>query len=455
MTDSVLIVGGGVAGLTAALACVDAGAHAIVVERDAIVGGSAAAAMTQPAAAGAGASMPRLEDVRAADGIEILTLSDVAGIDGRPGNFEVDICERARFVTDACTLCNHCRPVCPVVRPNEHDAGLTYRKAIFAPLADSLPQEFVIDIEACLNKPPNYLPCNRCTEVCDDDAIHFDVALEQRHRRQVGAIILAPGLTFSTANLGASCGYGDHADVVTTAELERLLTAPGPSGGFAAKPSNEDYPNSILFILDTLTPYAMQSVASQIERLVAQDVGRIAVLVTDQPDAAASAVKLLPAGLTISHGLLRKVEAHPDNRLAVTFADFSSSRLPEEHYDMVVVQASPEPAQGLEELATTIGFDLDPSGYVARPDPEHPAASSCAGVYVAGGARGPVDLDEACEDARIAADAALSHLDPRLLRVESAAATSAQQQEQAGEPAEEEIRLRFERALFALLESGK
>ncbi|MDH3409453.1 MAG: FAD-dependent oxidoreductase, partial [Gammaproteobacteria bacterium] len=153
MTDSILIVGGGFAGLTAAIECASTGARAIVVERDAVVGGRLAAAMTQESSVGDsvdGVTIPKLSALADAENIEIFTLSNLQSIDGRPGNFSVEIRERARFVTDACTLCNHCRPVCPVVRPNEHDAGLSYRKAIYTPLAESLPQEFVIDIESCL-----------------------------------------------------------------------------------------------------------------------------------------------------------------------------------------------------------------------------------------------------------------------------------------------------------------
>ena len=122
---------------------------------------------------------------------------------------------------------------------------------------------------------------------------------------------------------------------------------------------------------------------------------------------------------------------------------------------MNVVQASPEPAHGLGELATLTGVDLDPSGYISRPDPEQGVATSNAGVYVAGGARGPVSLTEACDDAAAAAEAALAHLDPRLLRADSGVVASVQQQVEPDEPAAEELRLRFERALFAMLESGK
>ena len=255
MTDSILIVGGGVAGLTAAIACAEAGVRAIVVEHDAIVGGRLAAAMTQKSSVGDsidGVPIPKLDALAKMSNIEIFTLANLEEIQGGPGNFDISIRERARFVTEDCTLCNHCRPVCPVVRSNEHDAGLSYRKAIYAPFPETMPPEFVIDIDACLNTPPNYLPCNRCTEVCDDDAIHFDVPLERLHQRKVGAVVLAAGFETATDSGASHRGYGEYPDVVTTAEMERLLTAPGPTGGFAAKPSNEEYANSILFILDEI-----------------------------------------------------------------------------------------------------------------------------------------------------------------------------------------------------------
>lgn len=459
MTDSILILGGGLAGLTAAIECAQTGARAIVVEHDAVVGGRLAAAMTRKSSVGDaidGVPIPKLDALLEVPNIEFLTLADLQEIDGRPGNFAVSIRERARFVTDDCTLCNHCRPVCPVVLPNEHDAGLSYRKAIYAPLPETLPQEFVIDIDACLNKPPNYLPCNHCTEVCDDDAIHFDVPLEHLHKRQVGAVILSTGFGVATDGSAEQRGYGEHPDVVTMAEMERLLTAPGPTGGFAARPSDEEYPNSVLYVLNDLTPFAVHTAASQIGRLIAQDVSRIALLVTNQPGDAeqASLLQSLPKGLTVNHGLLQKVEVRADNRLTVIYADFASSRVPEEQYDMLVLGSDIRPASGLEELASVIGCDLADSGYVARPDSDSPCATSRPGVYVAGGAAGPAIHESAVEQARAAASAALTHLDARLLGADHAPTGQPDVSPGAVGVSEEEVRARIERALFAMLDGA-
>ena len=458
MTDSILVVGGGITGLTAALECAAAGAHAIVVERDAVVGGRLAAALTQKSSVGDhidGVAVPKLEALAANEKIEILTLADVVELQGNPGNFDVSIRERARFVTDACTRCNHCKPVCPVIRPNEHDAGLTYRKAIYTPLSETLPKDFVIDIDACLNTPPNYLPCNRCTEVCDDDAIHFDMLAERPHQRRVGAVVIAAGFDIVADDGGRERGYGSHPDVVTTAEMERLLMAPGPTGGFAAKPSNEDYPHSILLVLDDLTPFSVHTVASQVERLVAQDVGRIAVLVTHQPGSDQDELlAVLPAGLTVNYGLLHRVEARADNKITVSFADFTSSRMPENTYDMLVLSSDVRPPDGLDELAGILGCELADNGFVAVADADSPSATSRAGIYAAGGAQGPTALAEAVTAASAAAAAALSHLDPRLLDGDYAAALPTKSSASVAETGEDELHARIERALHAMLEKA-
>lgn len=459
MTDSILIMGGGVAGLTAAFRCAEAGAQAIVVEHDAIVGGRLAAAMTQKSSIGDsidGVPIPKLSALAETRNIEVFTLADLQDMKGRPGNFDISIHERARFVTDACTRCNRCRPVCPVVQPNEHDAGLSYRKAIYTPLPEALPEAFAIDIEACLNTPPNYLPCNRCTEVCDDDAIHFDLPPYRLHNRQVGAVIVAVGLGSGNDDGPRAHGYGIHPDVVTTAEMERLLTAPGPTGGFAAKPSNEDYPDSILVILDELTELSAHTAGSQIGRLMAQDVSDISLLLTTQPGdpSYASLLQSLPKGLKVNFGLLQKLEAAEDDQITVSYADFESNRVPESQYDMVLLGSDSGPAKGLDELARIVGVDLTDSGYVARATPDSSCATSRAGIYVAGGAGGPAILRAVVEEAGAAASAALSHLDPRLLGAGLTPASTSESQPDSPGISEDELTARIERGLIALLGSS-
>ncbi|MDH3747884.1 MAG: FAD-dependent oxidoreductase [Gammaproteobacteria bacterium] len=466
MTDSVLIVGAGVAGLHAATECANAGARAIVVEQGPVVGGKLAAAMTKALAIGdraEGDSVPLFEALAGNENIEIITLANLESIEGRPGNFTVSIRERARFVTDACTRCKLCRAACPVVRPNEFDAGLTYRKAIYAPMAETLPGEWVIDIQSCLNTPPNYLPCHRCVDVCADDAIHFDLPLDTVHRHVVGAVILAPGFRIDDNASFTELGYGAHPDILMSAELQRLLESPGPTGGYASKPSNEDYPESVLLVLDDMSHFALYIVASQVHQLLEQDVETVAVLVLSQltQERENARVQELAdkADVKISTGTMFKVDPTPENSLSVSYEDFSTNRLVKETYDMVVLCSDVAPPSGLADLAQTTGIELAESGYIAISGANGDGVStSKPGVFVAGCASGAMTIKDSIASARTAAGDALANLNQTLLRPDYVPQQAPQELAPGPAPAaasadipEHEKRARIEQLLYALL----
>jgi len=459
MTDSILIVGGGPAGLHAAIQCANTGANAIVVEHGPVVGGRLAATMLKPSAIGdrsEGVRTPLFEALVDNEKIEILTQSSLESIEGRPGNFTVSVREKARFVTDACTRCKNCNTVCPVVLPNEFDAGLTYRKAIYTPLSDTLPAAYVIDIENCLNTPPNYLPCQRCVDVCDDKAIFFNLALNTMHQRHVGAVILAPGFRVEEPARFAELGYGSHPDIVTSAELQRLLESPGPTGGFASKPSNEEYPESVLLVLDDPSPFALYIVASQVHQLLDQDIETIAVLILSQPtgeteDAAAQALAK-HAGIEVYWGTMFKASPAGENVLEVSYEDLSVNRFMRKTYDMVVLCSDVGPPEGLAELATAAGVELSDGGYIKVTGTNGSAiGSSRPGVFVAGCASGPKNIKDSLTEAQAAASSALAQLDPRLLQVEGSEDKKGAAAEASTQAPPDDMRKQLEQLLHALI----
>lgn len=466
MTDSILIVGAGVAGLHAAMECANAGARAIVVEQGPVVGGKLAAAMTKASAIGdraEGISTPLFEVLADNENIEIITLAKLENIEGRPGNFTVSIRERARFVTDACTRCKLCRAACPVAVANEFDAGLTYRKAIYAPMAETLPGEWVIDAQNCLNTPPNYLPCHRCVDVCADDAIHFDLPLDTVHQHAVGAVILAPGFQIDDNASFGELGYGTHPDIVTSAELQRLLESPGPTGGYASKPSNEDYPESVLLVLDNLSRFALYIVASQVHQLLEQDVETVAVLVLSQLAQEKEHAKVQEladqSGVQVRTGGMLKVEPTPENTLNVSYEDFSVNRFVKETFDMVVLCSDVTAPDGLADLAQTIGIELADDGYIAKNGGKDGFVStSTSGIFVAGCASGPMNIKDSVASARVAASEALVYLNPRLLQPDyvpqqtgEALLPDAAPVASSPDIAEHEKRTRIEQLLYQLL----
>jgi len=461
MTDSILVVGGGIAGLHAALECAKAGAKAIVAERGPVVGGRLAATMLEPSAIGdrsEGARTPLFEALVDNSDVEILTLSTLQGIDGRPGNFTVTIREQQRFVTDACTRCKNCHTVCPVVLPNEADAGLTFRKAIYTPMLDTLPEAWVIDIENCLNTPPNYLPCQRCVDVCDDNAIFFNRPLETEHVRHVGAVILAPGFRTEEPVRFKELGYGEHADIVTSAEMQRLLESPGPTGGYASKPSDEEYPESVLLVLDNPSQFALYIVASQVHQLLEQDVGNVSVLLLAQPDddqRAAAQALAEKAGVEVHWGAGFRPEITGDKTFQVSYEDLVEKRFVKgADYDMVVLCVDVEPAEGIAGLAEAAGVELTDSGYI-RAVAENggvPVGTSRPGVFVAGCASGPKNIRASLEEAQAAAEQASAQLDPRLLQAGEGEALESSAPARKPPAAPDDMRAQIEQLLYALID---
>jgi len=438
MTDSILIVGGGIAGLTAAQRIASSGARAIVVEQEPVLGGRLAAPMTRANAIGSrseGEPIPLFGALAANENIEIITSARLESIDGRPGSFTATIVEQARFVTDACTRCKLCHSVCPVVLPNEFDAGLTFRKAIYTPMIRTLPEAWAIDIDNCLNTPPNYLPCNRCSEVCEDDAIHFDQPLSKRHTRHVGALILAPGMQVESGDAFADLGYGVHPDVVTSAEMQRLLESPGPSGGFATRPSNEEYPESVLLVLDNPSPFALYIMASQAKQLVEQEIEKVSLLALSQPTSDEAAAELTAkTGIEVHWGAAFRTDASDDD-IEVSFEDFGSNKFVSQRYQMIVLCTGVTPPHDLVSLASATGVTIGEDGFLA---------GGAEGVFVAGCASGPKNIKDSITEANAAADAALQLLNPMLLDGDATKEASAPVQN-------DEMRAQIEKLLLALV----
>jgi heterodisulfide reductase subunit A len=337
------------------------------------------------------------------------------------------------------------------VTPNETDAGLTYRKAIYTPMSDTLPAPWVIDIETCLNTPPNYIPCQRCVEVCDDNAIFFNLPLETIHQRHVGAVILAPGFRTEDPGRFGGLGYGTHADIVTSAELQRLLEAPGPTGGYASRPSDEEYPESVLLVLDNPSKFALYIVASQVHQLIEQDIERVSVLLLAQPadDTQREAAQALAeqAGVEVHWGGMFKVDPDEENHFEISYEDMTEKRLVRESYDLVVLCSDVEPPLGLEVLAEAAGVELADDGYI-RVNGDNGVETTREGVYVAGCASGAKNIKDSMTGAQAAAGSATSQLDPRQLGAEAPAPTGTDSRP----PLPPDTRQQIEQLLYALID---
>ena len=250
-SDSVLIIGGGIAGVQSALDLADAGAKVILIERSASIGGKMAALDKNFPTLDCSICIeaPKLSEVAEHANIEVLANAEVESIEGDTGEFRVVVKQRNTFVSDECTRCDLCVAACPQAKPSEFEEGMAWRKGIHTPFPQAIPGAYTIDIDFCMNEPPNYIPCNRCVEACLPDCIDFSQPLVQRHEREVASVIVATGFDTMDPTLIERYGYGRYPDVLTAMEFERLLTSAGPTGGEIIKPSDGKHPESVLFVL--------------------------------------------------------------------------------------------------------------------------------------------------------------------------------------------------------------
>ena len=243
-----LVIGGGVAGIQAALDLADTGYKVYLVEREPSIGGRMAQIdKTFPTMDCSICILaPKMSDAGRHPNIELLTNSEVKEVKGYIGNFKVKVLKKPRYVTKDCSACGDCVEECPVTTPNEFDAGLATRHGIYTPFAQAVPSVYIIDRNLCLNKD-NIITCDKCIKACERKAIDFDMKPETVEL-EVGTIIVATGAdVYDPASL-VEYGYTKYPNVITSLEFERLINAGGPSGGHLIRLSDMHIPKMVAFI---------------------------------------------------------------------------------------------------------------------------------------------------------------------------------------------------------------
>jgi heterodisulfide reductase subunit A len=243
-----LIIGGGVAGIQAALDLADTGYKVYLVEREPSIGGMMARIdKTFPTMDCSICILaPKMSDVGHHPNIELLTNSEVVDVKGYIGNFRVKVLKKPRYVKEDCSACGECSKVCPMTAPNEFDAGLALRHAIYTPFAQAVPSTYIIDMNLCLNKD-GVIVCDKCVKACERQAIDFAMKPETVEL-EVGTIIVATGADVFDPSALPQYGYGKYLNVITSLEFERLINAGGPSGGRLIRPSDMKVPKRVAFI---------------------------------------------------------------------------------------------------------------------------------------------------------------------------------------------------------------
>ena len=240
----VLVVGGGIAGMTTAIETAEIGKQVILAEKLPSLGGRVISANKYfpklcPPTCGMEINLRR---IRINQNVRVLTLAEVEGVTGSPGNYEVKIRLNPRFVNNKCTGCGECAKVCEIERPNEFNYGLDNTKAVYLPHMMAYPSRYVVD--------PQYAKDERmkkCVEACVYDAIDLDMQ-PRTLTAKVRSIVWATGWKPYDATKIENLGFGKYENVVTNVIMERLASEDGPTQGQITRPSDKQEIKKIGFV---------------------------------------------------------------------------------------------------------------------------------------------------------------------------------------------------------------
>jgi heterodisulfide reductase subunit A-like polyferredoxin len=239
---SILVVGGGISGMTAAVEAAETGYEVLLVEKRPYLGGRVVQMNRYfpklcPPYCGLEINLRR---IRQNPRIRCFTLSEVSDVSGQAGGYEVVVKVNPRYVNQRCTSCEKCVEACPIERPNEFNYGMDKTKAIYLPHEMSFPMRYVIDDEVCTR-------CGACVEVCKYGAI--DLEMEPKTLEfKVASIVLATGWQPYDVSRVDNLGFGIMKNVITNVMMERLAASNGPTGGRILRPSDGGEVKRVAFV---------------------------------------------------------------------------------------------------------------------------------------------------------------------------------------------------------------
>lgn len=422
MSDSVLVIGGGIAGIQASLDLANRGTTVYLVEKTPSIGGRMAQLdKTFPTLDCSICILaPKMIECYRHPNIRLLTYSEVTGVSGSSGNFNVKIQKNPRYVdAEKCTGCGTCIEKCPSKAPNEFDMGLGTRKAIYMPFKQAVPLVAAIDTKNCLYFTKGI--CKVCEKVCPSKAIDYEQKLEEMNVN-VSSIILATGFDSFDSSTMTEYGYGKFKNVIQSMEFERLISASGPTGGHLQRPSDGKEPKSVVFV---------QCVGSRSQRgeypfcssVCCVYATKESILIKEHlPETQVSImyIDMRAVGKGFQEFVdkaknqygITYVKAHPGGiaedpttrNLQINYEEMKTSDMKQLNADLVVLCPALIPKTDNTKLAKAMDLELDEYGFFkSRDDLIAPVDTKIPGIYICGYCQSPKDIPESVAQASGAA----------------------------------------------------
>jgi heterodisulfide reductase subunit A len=407
----VMVVGGGISGIQAALDLADTGFKVYLVERSPAIGGHMAQFdKTFPTN---DCSMciesPKFIECSRHPNIDILTYTEVERVKGEAGDFTVTLIKKPRYIReDKCTGCTTCVEYCPVTVPDPYNQDLSSNKAIHIYFSQAVPLVTYINPETCL-----YLQgeqCSICAGVCKNKAIDLHQEAEKL-KVNVGAIVLSPGYEVYDPKIKGDYGYGRFKNVVTSLDFERLLCATGPYEGEILRPSDKKHPQKIAWIQCVGSRRVTPGDNSYCSAVCCTYTQKQVILTKDHDADAACTIfhndirsygkdferfyqraeQLSGVRFIRSYVSIGK-EIPETKNITIRYAT-AEDGVKEEEFDLVVLSVGLTPPVGVDELSTTFGIELDSHGF-CKTNSVNPMETTRPGIFVSGAFLGPIDIPE-------------------------------------------------------------
>jgi heterodisulfide reductase subunit A len=413
INPNTLVVGGGIAGIQSALEIANAGFHVYLVEREPSIGGHMAQFdKTFPTLdCSACILTPRMVEAGTHPNITLLTWSEVTNVSGYVGNFHVTIKKKARFLKeDLCTGCGICQEKCPKkVIDDVFEAGLGYRKAIYTPFAQAVPNFPVMDQENCTYFIKG--TCKACEKFCPTNAIDF-TQQDELINVDVGNIVLATGYDLFDARRVSSYGYGRLPNVFTSLEFERLSNAAGPTNGNVVLRDGKTTPKSVGIIHcvgsrdKNFNNYCSVICCMQglkFAHLVHERTGATVYNFYIDMRTAYKAYdefyqRVLEEGTLFVRGKVAEVTnaaryEREKGKLIIQVEDTLASKQRRIPVDMVILSSGLQPRRDAKEVGKMFGISCSSDGWFTEKHPKlDPVATMTEGVFIVGCAQGPKDI---------------------------------------------------------------
>jgi len=412
---AVLVIGGGPAGMQAALDLADSGYKVYILEITPSIGGTMAQLdKTFPTN---DCSMcilsPKLVATGRHENITMLTHAELKKVHGKAGDFKVHLTKHSRYIDEKlCTGCGVCAEHCPIEGTNPFDRDMAPERAIYVPFPQAVPLIYTIDKGLCVG-------CGVCEKFCEAKAIKYSMEADKEEVIEVGSIILSPGYDVFEAKKKIEYGHTVYPNVLTNIEFERMLSASGPTEGHIIRPSDGDVPKKIAFIqcvgsrdAQTGNTYCSSycCMAAIKQAVIGQEHVpglKTKIFFMDTRAFGKEFEEYLQrAENEYGVGILRntrvpKVEEDPiTHNLIMHYHE--GPEIQEETFDMVVLSAGARPPANAEAVSKLLGIQLNKFGF-CEADDLSPVETSVPGIFVCGAFSGPKDIPDSIAQASGAA----------------------------------------------------